>query len=62
MLQTIFTFPFFKIVDLMLIISMVRIARIQKIKLRISKFILSDAGLEFRSIPCDETCGFVDDV
>lgn len=46
----------------MLVISMVGITDIEKVKLWISQFILSNSGFEFRSISGNETRSFINDV
>lgn len=41
---------------------MIRITRIQKVEFRIAQLILSNSRLEFRSISCNETSGFVNNI
>lgn len=56
------TFSFLEVIDLVLIVSMIWIAGIQEIKLRIAQFILPNTSFELRSISCDKTSSFVNDV
>lgn len=56
------TFSFSKIVDFMLVVSMVRVSGIEKVKLGISKFVLSDSSFKFGTISRYKTCSFVNNI
>ena len=57
-----FTFALLEVLDLVLVVGMVRVVRVEEIELGVVEFILSDPSLELRTVTSDETRGFVDDI
>lgn len=50
------------VVDLVLVVSMVRITRIEKVKFRVVLFMLPDPSLKLWAISCNEICSLVNNV